>query len=392
MKTIKLYGHLGKKFGKVHKLNVRTPAEAVRALCANFPDFKEQILKYNQPGYHVISSTGEDYAKTPESFNYPAEAEIKIIPVITGAGGGGIGTIILGVVLIAIAWWNPMSWGLIANSSTGLLAGELALSAMTYLGTALILTGVSQMLFAPPKVQTAQEVEQNASSYFNGPQNVSVQGNPVPLVYGRIMVGSQIISAELTSTKYIVPPVAKTLGAEIWVQEGKYNIIELEPYTKNNTTITTNSTADKFASSARQILTTRGLAYIRIGISGTDADGNVEGFILKTLPTTGTLKLENADGTVVTLGLNTKYYTRKLSSSEIQNISESNESNEATAVIGSLFSFRSLNNTTSITQGAILRWYPPSLNWTGTETFSYVVVDNDNVESKALTVNLEYNP
>ena len=34
--TIRLYGALGARFGRVHKLAVQTSAEAVKALCINF--------------------------------------------------------------------------------------------------------------------------------------------------------------------------------------------------------------------------------------------------------------------------------------------------------------------------------------------------------------------
>lgn len=43
MKTVKLYGWLGEKYGKVFHLEIATAAEAVRALCANFPDFKADV-------------------------------------------------------------------------------------------------------------------------------------------------------------------------------------------------------------------------------------------------------------------------------------------------------------------------------------------------------------
>lgn len=41
--TIRLYGALGARFGRVHKLAVQTSAEAVKALCINF-DGLEQYL------------------------------------------------------------------------------------------------------------------------------------------------------------------------------------------------------------------------------------------------------------------------------------------------------------------------------------------------------------
>lgn len=38
--TIRLYGALGARFGRVHKLAVQTSAEAVKALCINLDGLK----------------------------------------------------------------------------------------------------------------------------------------------------------------------------------------------------------------------------------------------------------------------------------------------------------------------------------------------------------------
>jgi predicted phage tail protein len=43
MKKIQLLGELGKKFGKSFKMDVKNPAEAVRALCVNFPEFRKEL-------------------------------------------------------------------------------------------------------------------------------------------------------------------------------------------------------------------------------------------------------------------------------------------------------------------------------------------------------------
>lgn len=390
MKTIKLYGHLGKKFGKIHKYSVRTPAEAIRALCANFPEFKQHLLQYNSPGYHVLSGI-EDCVEPKEKLHYPVTDTIKIIPAITGAGGGW-GNIILGAALIAVAWWNPMGWGVIANSAGGLLAGELAITAMGYVGTALLLGGVSQLLFKPPSqsIMNAAEVEQNASAYFNGPQNVSTQGNPVPVVYGRLMVGSQVISAELTASKFLVAPVARTSGTEIWLinivdpsLSGKYTTTVSEPYKKGDIVSTTSSN-DKFTSVLVPQTNTQ-LAYIKAGFSGTDLDGKVVGFKIKAAPSIGQLKLENADGSVFDISTNVQYSTREVST----DLGNTTTEDAYRMTFSSIF--RAHNSTSSTpSTGAIIRWYPPSGTWTGTTSFTYVVVDDDGVESLPAIVNLGY--
>jgi predicted phage tail protein len=67
------------------------------------------------------------------------------------------------------------------------------------IGWGLVLGGVSSLLFTPKTHDpAATERPENKPSYaFNGPVNTTAQGNPVPVGYGRLRVGSQVISAGL---------------------------------------------------------------------------------------------------------------------------------------------------------------------------------------------------
>jgi predicted phage tail protein len=64
-------------------------------------------------------------------------------------------------------------------------------------GFALALGGVAQMLAPQPKMDAgAGSQEANSPSYtFNGAVNTTAQGHPVPVGYGRLIIGSAVISA-----------------------------------------------------------------------------------------------------------------------------------------------------------------------------------------------------
>lgn len=174
-----LYGDLGRDFGKVHRLDVKNPAEAVRALCVLFKGFRDAINP--EAGYRVIVG-GEDRNK--DTFNYPSsDAEsIRIVPVIQGAGDG-FGQVLLGAALIAVSVFVPVAPAFVGN-----------------VGLALALGGVSQMLFAPQASSPDQyeKPENRPSFFFNGAVNTSREGNCVPICYGRMIVGSQVISTGLS--------------------------------------------------------------------------------------------------------------------------------------------------------------------------------------------------
>lgn len=198
MIVIQLYGHLAKKFGRSHKVDARTPREAIRALSVNFPGFKSHVLKNNEPGYHV--RVGKEY-RDEEGLDYPADSTVKIIPAVAGASAGA--RIILGAALFVFA---PYAAGwLMANTSMVGLAVGIASSVPT-IGMSLIMGGVAELLFTAPKSQSTEPAENKPGYSFDGPVNTVTQGNPIPICYGELIVGSQVISAGYDTSEIAVPP------------------------------------------------------------------------------------------------------------------------------------------------------------------------------------------
>ena len=198
MINIKLYGHLGKQYGKLHNYTVRNPLEALRALEANYKGFKQSLLDKAIAGYKIIVD-GQDRSYK-EQLEYPADTEIKIVPIVKGSGNNTV-SIIIGIVLIVVAWWNPYGWGTIACSAGELAAGEAVIAAMYATGVSLIMSGVSGLLMPKPIVQDARYAEENSGKYFNGPANMSLAGSPVPLAYGKVMTGSVVVHATISTSE-----------------------------------------------------------------------------------------------------------------------------------------------------------------------------------------------
>lgn len=183
MKEIRLYGHLGKRFGRVHKFDVRTTAEAIAALKSNFAGFAHAVLSFRGAGYKIVA-TKDKRGITAEELRLPCLEIIKIVPVVSGASAGV--RIVAGAVMMVVAYYT---------NSPNLMS----------MGAMMILGGVSEMLIKPPNYENnADDVNNRASTLFNGPVNTSAQGNAIPLMYGkRLWVGSQVISAGLFSQDII---------------------------------------------------------------------------------------------------------------------------------------------------------------------------------------------
>ena len=190
LKTIRLYGPLGEQFGRVWRLDVKSPAEAIRALCYQLPGFRQYLQRNSAPGYRVLADTN---ARDNNTLAVPTCAgTIRIVPVVCGAGKG-LGQVFLGAALMATLWYAP-GFNSIALGST-VWQGGMAL------GFSMVLGGLSQALTKAPNTQnTSVERPENKPSYaFDGAVNTAAQGNPVPVCYGEMIVGSQVISAGMVA-------------------------------------------------------------------------------------------------------------------------------------------------------------------------------------------------
>jgi len=178
---------------RVLEANVATAAEAVRFLIANWPELEQHMADQ-----HYRVSVGS-YDLTEDELHDPAgQQQIKIVPVMAGAGA--VGRIIAGVALVAVSLLLAPG----AALAGGLLTlGPTAVSIGVGIGVSLVLGGVAQLLTPVPRMNTGKDSEKDPrKSYsFSGIQQTSRQGVPVPIVYGETLVGSVVISAGIDTVQ-----------------------------------------------------------------------------------------------------------------------------------------------------------------------------------------------
>lgn len=198
LRKIRVYGRLAKFLGqRVFEADVASAAEAVRFLVVNFPQLEKHMADQ-----HYRVSVGS-YDLTLDELHDPAgQQEIKVVPVLTGAGATG--RIIAGVALIALSLlFAPGA----ALASAAFTLGPAAVSIGVGIGVSLVLGGVAQLLTPTPKINTPGTPQDNndpRKSYsFSGIQQTSRQGVPVPIVYGETLVGSVVISAGIDTVQVV---------------------------------------------------------------------------------------------------------------------------------------------------------------------------------------------
>ena len=209
LRKIKVYGSLAKFLKRrVFRADVANPAEAVRFLLANYPALRSHMA--DQYYKVLVSDNALDIGDQPEQLHFPigAEEEIKIVPVMAGAGSG-VGKILAGVGLIAAA----IITGGLASAGVA-LGGFLGIgtvgTAVVGIGASLVLGGVSQLLTPTPQygvsagtAETFSGEDPRKSYSFSGIQQTSRQGVPVPIVYGETIVGSIVASAAVLTSDIV---------------------------------------------------------------------------------------------------------------------------------------------------------------------------------------------
>ena len=198
LRKIKLYGELAKFLGqKTFEAEVNNAAQAIRFLVVNFPKLEKHMSDRH---YKVIL---DDWELKEKELHYPSGTnDIKIVPVVGGAGGN-FGQVLLGAALIGASFMFPGA-GMFGTTSffgqTAVAGGFLTKvgTITSVIGASLVLNGISQML---TPVETIPESSQDPRRSFNfsGIQNTSKAGVAVPVIYGRTMTGSVVISANITN-------------------------------------------------------------------------------------------------------------------------------------------------------------------------------------------------
>ena len=198
LRRIRLYGHLSRLVGqRSFEAAVSSAAEAVRFLLANFPHLEQHMVKQH---YQVLC---DGYAlDDADELSHPVGEEVKIVPVLIGAGGGPVGRIIGGGLLIAASLLLGPG-GLLASKAftLGIEAARVGIG----IGATLLLGGVSQLLTPIPRntlAGTDSQDDPRRSYSFSGVQQSSRQGVPIPLVYGwDVTIGSIVISAGIDTVQ-----------------------------------------------------------------------------------------------------------------------------------------------------------------------------------------------
>jgi predicted phage tail protein len=160
MTELRLHGILAKEFGSSFFYELEGPREAFFAVDANQEGFINRILALHRNNINYTMIVDNEYVKSEEDFfSEKAPKRIDIVPIVAGAGGG-----------------------------LGALIGALVMAVISY---------ILYLLLRPkepetPRVEaTTRAIDESFT--FSNKANIAAQGTPVPVGYGQLRVGSQVV-------------------------------------------------------------------------------------------------------------------------------------------------------------------------------------------------------
>ena len=231
-RNVYLEGDLGSTFVPYLDIDCDSPVEVFQCLNGNFDDkFRTYMLDKHEKGVNFHIEVAEEEVENPlELLMTLKEGDIIVTPIPAGSKSGPL-KIIAAIALLAVTYGYgaslvaaqtgqaaaslsgmsaaagagtaaavaPSSVGLMTGLGAAMGAGGLggALSLMAVgMATNLAMAGINQTMAPDPSTDSDSE----QSYLFNGAEQNIIEGDPVPLLYGRLRVPGQPISFEVGGT------------------------------------------------------------------------------------------------------------------------------------------------------------------------------------------------
>ncbi|WP_386696667.1 tail assembly protein [Lonepinella sp. MS14436] len=179
MATITFHGDLKRFSHEPISLEVSNFKELMNGLLTQIQGLRQYLMK----GYYKVRIgknryLTEEQIKTNPSINLDEQSAVHFTPVISGAGkAGGIISAIAGVVLIVVGVVFQQYY--LVGYGAGLLLG----------GAVMLMTKIPTMTNT-----SSEDGEKQQSTSFSNIKNLTPQGKPIPLLYGKMLTSLVLVS------------------------------------------------------------------------------------------------------------------------------------------------------------------------------------------------------
>lgn len=187
MTNIFLHGKLAKIYGPKHYFSICRPKDALSAIETIHEGFMGKLIELSAQGLQYSIIADNQIVEGVEEFS--GKRKIKELHIVPTVYGSGVAALAVGAVAL----------------TAGIAVGTTTLVGSILLGVALsaISFGIQSLLAKPPEANSASiSASTSATSksfLFSNKENIKQQGNPVPLGYGRLRIGSAVIQETIKS-------------------------------------------------------------------------------------------------------------------------------------------------------------------------------------------------
>lgn len=202
-RKIYLDGELGEKFGKVLTLDAQSFRDVFKAIDAQRPEFRTYLAECHEKKIGFIMHVEDAPVTTDEELlmNF-SQGDMYISPAPEGSGDaiGGILKIVAAAVIAFVlapllpAWAAYVAYGV---------------------ATGLAMSGLADLMAPDPAVDAADNGSRQDSSYlFQGSGQTILEGDPVPLLYGRLRIPGRLIDFDVRNknSQFIEPGFGVSSG------------------------------------------------------------------------------------------------------------------------------------------------------------------------------------
>lgn len=206
MQTVYLKGELGERFGEKWSMNVSKVQDIFKLVSCQRSGFDAYMQHCIDNDIDFAVQRGEDYIDESELMLSLGQDDITITPIPVGSKSK-VAKLITAALMIYVGYQigrpdiaqggaevvgsTTTVSGSVTAASTG---AKIASWTLMTLGTSLGLQTLAQMMM--PDGSTDNEDD---SHLFSGPQNTTIQGVAVPVLYGEMIVGGANINTSYTA-------------------------------------------------------------------------------------------------------------------------------------------------------------------------------------------------
>ena len=203
-RKVYLDGEMAQKFGSEFTIKASSMADVFRCLEGNFPEMREYLLECHEKEIGFLCQEGSEALQDEEELLLSlGEGDIYISPQPAGSKSG-FGKILAAIAIVALVTVLP---AVIAGGGVQALGGGLGALQAGFAATGIIgnlalglavnlaLTGLQQIMAPDPSVDTPDTGED--SYLFQGAEQTTLEGDPVPVLYGQLRVPGRTIGFEV---------------------------------------------------------------------------------------------------------------------------------------------------------------------------------------------------